>query len=113
MQGWRDQEDGGAPAYDQLLKDVDEEEEQLQREEQYEASYNFRFEVGCDPCLVLQTMPKVALVISLSMILLHLEICQYCQNTSKASAKGLLICAAGSPSPCHIRAHMSKVLVPS
>lgn len=47
VQGWRDQDDEGAPAYDQLLKNVDEEEEQLQREEQYEASYNFRFEVSC------------------------------------------------------------------
>ncbi|KAK9865362.1 hypothetical protein WJX84_010677 [Apatococcus fuscideae] len=43
-QGWRDADDNEAPAFDQMLKDVDDEEEQLDREEQYEAKYNFRFE---------------------------------------------------------------------
>ncbi len=46
LQGWRDQDDRDGPGYGDLLKDVEEEEEQLQREEHFEAKYNFRFEVG-------------------------------------------------------------------
>jgi len=41
-EGWKDKKANELPSYDEIVAEVDEEDQELDREDEFEAKYNFR-----------------------------------------------------------------------